>query len=1194
MSPRRPSQAPAVRLEALEVRTLLAGGQLDPTFDGDGIADPVFTGLVGRDTRPEAGARQSDGRLLVGGHVADSSGMQATIHRFQSDGTLDTSFGSGGAARLGDGTVTHVVVASDGRIVFARVSATDGLELGRLNSDGTLDRTFSDDGRVSVSPLAARALGLAVTADGGVIVLQGRTLYRLTSIGVLDNGWGTGGVLSVAPSDPTERVVGFVVQSTGAVVVVGHRIVNSDDRFPFVIRLRRFGERGVTDASFGNGGVAESQSVDGYRESEASTPIILPGDLVLVPLKTVYSILALRFEMNGAFDRAFGEGGVFADYSGDSVHNVRASVIPDGRIVLGATKGSSLPYKRTQILRLTPAGMRDWTFEGGFGTADVGSSTNRLQLIELLARPDGSASIIGESAVPRPNRYSQSPGMQLPDFASEEDHRVFLANLSTEGQSPATYDERESTEFVDHGPGEVRFDFRATSMTSDGRVVVVGFNVLTRAMWIARMTPDGSPDTSFSAGGAVRIDESELVGLDPDSVYSALVQSDGGIVVAFRPNPGVSLVRFDAQGKRDLSFGTNGIVHVNDIQALESALVLSSDDGFLLSGHVAKFAPYGSEGRVLRYRSNGVLDTSFANGGAITVPENIRFGIASVGPRGEILVAAYVHLGTYSNPGRYAVTLFRYLANGNPDNDAGHLGRTEISVQYRPSPDLPPREFYAVNVLSTSPEGRVTVLGFELDTLDIRSYLLRLAPDGSVEFTSSPFDSSITSGFEAVVLPDGSIIQASFERGAIKARRLDSAGAVDNSWGTNGAFLLAENGPATSQSDSMLLQPDFRIVFVGYSPSGGIRAARLLNAPGIYPSVRDILATSESGNSTTFDVRISSQPTAPVTIAVTSSDTTEGTVSVSSLTFTPENWSKPQAVTITGVDDKLFDADQRYRILLGPATSADADYNGMTVRPVEVRNRDDETLRFFRAYNPQANFHFFTTSVSEFQGVQPNGYNDESSGRGGFSLVATAQPGFTPLFRLYNLQKGYHYYTSSAGERDFLLSLNPPSTDPNFGKIGWRFEGSPGFIADTQQAGTNQVFRLYNKTSGAHLFTENPAVRAAVLQSPEWEEHAPLGFAFLVDDAEPLGATANPPPPVAASVPEARSTAAAAREKSMPNVASLVALQSGSRSILPAVPTAADVEGASSSAIGAGDEFDVAALDAYLESLAGELVGSDV
>ncbi len=408
--------------------------------------------------------------------------------------------------------------------------------------------------------------------------------------------------------------------------------------------------------------------------------------------------------------------------------------------------------------------------------------------------------------------------------------------------------------------------------------------------------------------------------------------------------------------------------------------------------------------------------------------------------------------------------------------------------------------------------------------------------------------------------------------------RYDTRGQSDSTWGTNGSLTVAVPIRSSRPWDSLIELPDGRVLIVGTrTPDGqptSLRLIRLQAEPGIVTSARGTLTTTESGTTATFDIRLSSKPTADVTIPVTSSDTTEGTVSTSSLTFTPDNWSTAQTVTITGVDDSLFDADQRYRVTLGPATSTDANYNGKTIVPVEVRNRDDETLRFFRSFNPQANFHFFTTSVSEFQGVQPNGYNDESTGRGGFSLVATQQPGFTQLFRLYNFQKGYHYYTASVAERDFLLSLNPSTTDPNFGKIGWRFEGSPGFIADTQQAGTNQVFRLYNKTSGAHLFTENPAVRAAVLQSPEWEEHAPLGFAFLVDDAEP---TTLAPPPVLA---EPLSATTEGNEAAPLNVASLVAVPSGTRTSIPAT---AALEAAESSPVrGFRIEGDLTELDASL------------
>ena len=63
------------------------------------------------------------------------------------------------------------------------------------------------------------------------------------------------------------------------------------------------------------------------------------------------------------------------------------------------------------------------------------------------------------------------------------------------------------------------------------------------------------------------------------------------------------------------------------------------------------------------------------------------------------------------------------------------------------------------------------------------------------------------------------------------------------------------------------------------------------------------LTTTEAGGTATFTVVLTSRPVADVTIGLSSSDTTEGTVSPSSLTFTSANWNIPQTVTVTGVDD---------------------------------------------------------------------------------------------------------------------------------------------------------------------------------------------------------------------------------------------------------------------------------------------------
>jgi hypothetical protein len=100
------------------------------------------------------------------------------------------------------------------------------------------------------------------------------------------------------------------------------------------------------------------------------------------------------------------------------------------------------------------------------------------------------------------------------------------------------------------------------------------------------------------------------------------------------------------------------------------------------------------------------------------------------------------------------------------------------------------------------------------------------------------------------------------------------------------------------------------------------------------------LTTNESGATATFTVVLRSQPTADVSIAVASSDVTEGTVSPARITFTPANWNVPQAVTITGVDDPIVDGDVAYAIQTAAAVSSDPLYAGMDASDVSVVNHD--------------------------------------------------------------------------------------------------------------------------------------------------------------------------------------------------------------------------------------------------------------
>jgi len=101
------------------------------------------------------------------------------------------------------------------------------------------------------------------------------------------------------------------------------------------------------------------------------------------------------------------------------------------------------------------------------------------------------------------------------------------------------------------------------------------------------------------------------------------------------------------------------------------------------------------------------------------------------------------------------------------------------------------------------------------------------------------------------------------------------------------------------------------------------------------------LTTTEAGGKATFTVELKSQPTADVTVGLTSDNTAEGTVSQTSVTFTSANWNVAQTVTATGVDDNLVDGNKTYNIVTVAATSTDSNYNGVNPTDVAVTNTDN-------------------------------------------------------------------------------------------------------------------------------------------------------------------------------------------------------------------------------------------------------------
>ncbi len=116
---------------------------------------------------------------------------------------------------------------------------------------------------------------------------------------------------------------------------------------------------------------------------------------------------------------------------------------------------------------------------------------------------------------------------------------------------------------------------------------------------------------------------------------------------------------------------------------------------------------------------------------------------------------------------------------------------------------------------------------------------------------------------------------------------------------------------------------------------------------GLVPSVvvtpTTGLVTTEAGGVATFSVVLSMVPAANVTMMLSTTDAGEGRVAPAVLAFTPTNWSSPQTVTVTGVDDALADGSQSYTIVTAPTVSSDVRFNGINAEDVAVTNTDNES-----------------------------------------------------------------------------------------------------------------------------------------------------------------------------------------------------------------------------------------------------------
>lgn len=336
-----------------------ADGTPDTSFGGgDGLVTTTGTAGGTVDEGFDVAIDES-GRILVAGYGTDAGlvSSQMVIWRFLSDGSLDASFGTGGAVvydrGFGDDWAEAIRVDGNGRILVTGLSnnATPDMDMAlwRYTDAGVLDTTFGGTGVVFQHNSAGgnsddEGYGLAIDDDGGIAVVglsmnatnSDFVIWRFTDAGALDTSFGGDGIVTF-DGGADDRGYDVAFDDQGRVLAVG----TSDNGTDFDFLVWRYTPSGELDATFSGDGVAVYDSTQddygwGIAVDSRQRPVAVGASGLLLAAN---DLAVMRLGDDGSFDATFGTDGVALFQYQPTSRNDGGDIVFDatGRIVVAGS-----------------------------------------------------------------------------------------------------------------------------------------------------------------------------------------------------------------------------------------------------------------------------------------------------------------------------------------------------------------------------------------------------------------------------------------------------------------------------------------------------------------------------------------------------------------------------------------------------------------------------------------------------------------------------------------------------------------------------------------------------------------------------------------------------------------------------------------------------------------------------------------
>ena len=398
-------------------------------------------------------------------------------------GDLDPTFGTGGKVttdlRRSTDLANAVAVQADGKLVVVGQTyknndfSNEDFAVARYNTDGTLDTTFGNGGRVKTDfpGLAAVASAVVIQSDGKIVVAGGAfplftfagdfKVVRYNPNGSLDRTFGSGGIVTTIFPGDGSFAFAVALQSDGKIIAAGTDFVdfNPGDMSDTDFALARYNLDGSLDTTFGNGGTV---TTDFFGTEDDVFSVLIQSDGKIVAVGSAndpanfYDFAAVRYLSNGMLDTTFGAAGKvstdFGDRGFDRAHS--AAVQVDGKIVAAgfATSVDGIS-ENFAVARYTSSGVLDTTFSGdGRTQIDFGSCCQDAW--QVLLQSDGKIVTIG---------FPNSEG---------SDSDFLLARLNSTGSLDTTFGigGKARTSF-----GNLNGGAQGGLIQADGKIVAVGF-----------------------------------------------------------------------------------------------------------------------------------------------------------------------------------------------------------------------------------------------------------------------------------------------------------------------------------------------------------------------------------------------------------------------------------------------------------------------------------------------------------------------------------------------------------------------------------------------------------------------------------------------------------------------------------------------------------------------------------------------